>query len=182
MVPVLETERLLLRPITLEDAPQIQQLFPHWELVKFLNAKVPWPYPADGTLTHIRDASLPAMARGECWCWTIRLKERPEQIIGCLDLVKSETTNRGFWLGIPWQGKGYMREAADAATEFWFETLEMPLLRVPKAIDNTASRKISVSQGMRVVREEMRDYVSGKHPSETWEITRDEWRKRKPNR
>jgi hypothetical protein len=41
----IQTERLFLRPLQLADATQTQRLFPQWEIVKFLNARVPWPYP-----------------------------------------------------------------------------------------------------------------------------------------
>jgi hypothetical protein len=41
--PELQTRRLLLRPLTMADAPQIQTLFPRWEIVRYLNNKVPWP-------------------------------------------------------------------------------------------------------------------------------------------
>jgi len=50
-VPSLETRRLLLRPLQPADADQLQQLYPHWEIVKYLNDKVPWPSPADGART-----------------------------------------------------------------------------------------------------------------------------------
>ena len=50
-VPALTTERLLLRPLELADAPQIQAIFPQWEIVKYLTTQVPWPYPEDGALT-----------------------------------------------------------------------------------------------------------------------------------
>jgi ribosomal-protein-alanine N-acetyltransferase len=179
---MLQTLRLILRPLELADAPQVQLLFPHWEIVKYLNSKVPWPYPEDGAISFIRDVSLPAAVRGESWDWSIRLKSEPEQLIGCINLTKGEDVNRGFWLGLKWHGRGLMTEACDAVTDYWFETLGSPLLRVPKAVDNTASRKISVHQGMRVVREEMREYVSGCHPSEIWEITREEWQARKMRR
>ncbi len=43
--PTLETPRLLLRPLDLADAAQVQLLFPHWEIVRHLAAQVPWPYP-----------------------------------------------------------------------------------------------------------------------------------------
>ncbi len=45
--PVLKTARLLLTPLQLSDAPAIQELFPHWEVVLYLDIRVPWPYPAD---------------------------------------------------------------------------------------------------------------------------------------
>ncbi|MGA7350150.1 MAG: GNAT family N-acetyltransferase [Acidobacteriaceae bacterium] len=82
MDPTLETARLLLRPLQLSDAEQVQILFPHWEVVQYLNAVVPWPYPPDGALTYYRDRALPAVERGDEWHWTLRLKENPGQIIG----------------------------------------------------------------------------------------------------
>jgi RimJ/RimL family protein N-acetyltransferase len=179
MTPPLETPRLLLRPLDLADAKQIQILFPHWEIVRYLAAQVPWPYPADGALRFIRDIALPAVERGEAWHWTLRLKSTPNQIIGSIDLRKKENDNRGFWLGLPWQGQGLMIEACEAVTDFWFNTLNFPILRAPKAVGNTASRRISEKQGMRLVATEDRDYVSGRFPSEIWEITAEEWRARR---
>jgi ribosomal-protein-alanine N-acetyltransferase len=92
--------------------------------------------------------------------------------------MKTENHNRGFWLGLPWHGQGLMSEACDAVTDYWFDELKFPTLRVPKAIGNMASRRISVSQGMRAVATEEREYVSGRFPSEIWEITADEWHER----
>jgi RimJ/RimL family protein N-acetyltransferase len=178
MTPTLETQRLLLRPLELADADQVQLLFPHWEIVKHLNAFVPWPYPADGAREFLTNIALPAMARGEQWIWSIRLKETPDQLIGSISLVDGERENRGFWLGLPWQGRGLMTEASDAVTDFWFNVLNRPTLRVPKAIANNASRRISEKQGMRVVAQVERDYVSGRQPAEIWEITAEEWNAR----
>lgn len=58
MIPELETKRLILRPLELADADQIQILFPQWEIVRYLARRVPWPYPPDGALTFIRDSRL----------------------------------------------------------------------------------------------------------------------------
>jgi hypothetical protein len=49
--------------LQLSDAEAIQQLF-HWEVVRYLNALVPWPYPQDGALRYLRDICLPAIAAG----------------------------------------------------------------------------------------------------------------------
>ncbi len=179
-IPTLKTSRLILRPVRLSDASQIQKLFPHWEIVRYLRNVVPWPYPADGAIHYLRDMALPAIARGEAWHWTLRLKSKPQQLIGFISLLKGEKENRGFWLGLPWQGRGLMTEACDAVTAYWFNVLKFPVLRVPKAVANTASRRISEKQGMRVVATEERDYVSGRFPSEIWEITAEEWRNRRP--
>jgi RimJ/RimL family protein N-acetyltransferase len=178
-IPSLETRRLLLRPLELAHADQVQILFAHWEIVKHLNAKVPWPYPADGARTFYEQVALPEMAEGKHWTWALFLKKAPEQLIGCISLMRGEYENRGFWLGLPWQGQGLMTEASDAATDFWFDTLKFPVLRVPKAVANTASRRISEKQGMRVVATVERDYVSGRLPAEIWEITAEEWKRRR---
>jgi len=106
-VPPLETPRLLLRALEAEDLPQIQAVFPQWEIVKYLNAKVPWPYPANGAEFFFREMAMPARARGEEWLWTIRLASTPERIIGAISLAKNDHENRGFWLDPSAQGHGY---------------------------------------------------------------------------
>jgi RimJ/RimL family protein N-acetyltransferase len=179
MVPPLETERLLLRQLSVDDADQIQSLFPHWEIVRHLGHVVPWPYPPDGALSFFRDSAQPAMERGEAWHWTLRLKTRPVQVIGVITLRARTDTNRGFWLGLPWQGQGLMTEAAQAVTAFWFDVLGFPEMRVHKAIANTTSRRISEKSGMRIVATEERDYVEGRLPAEVWAITAEEWRRQR---
>ena len=181
-IPNGQTARLILRPLELADAAQIQELFPHWEIVRYLRNVIPWPYPADGAFQFIRDFALPAIARGDEWIWTLRLKSAPERVIGVINLRRGPHDNRGFWLGLEWQGKGLMSEACAWANDFWFELLGFPVLRVAKACDNTTSRRISEKQGMRLVGAEERDYVCGRSPSEIWEITAEEWRAWKARR
>lgn len=179
MPPALETARLLLAPLQLADAAQTQALFPQWEIVKYLANVVPWPYPPDGAHTHYRDVMLPSIERGEMWVWTLRLKNEPERIIGSISLMAKPDDNRGFWLGLPWQGQGLMTEATEVVTDYWFFTLGFAVLRVPKAAVNVASRRISEKNGMRIVGTEEREYVSGRYLTEIWEITAEEWRARR---
>jgi [ribosomal protein S5]-alanine N-acetyltransferase len=180
MTPSLETERLLLQPLQLADAEQTQGLFPQWEVVKYLNDRVPWPFPTDGALTYYRDVALPGSERGTEWHWTIRLRLSPEKIIGAIDLVSKDThATRGFWLGPPWQGRGLMTEAVVAVNDYCFDVLGFTVLRVPKAVENIASRRVSEKTSMRVIATEERDYVSGKLLTEIWEITAEEWRERR---
>jgi ribosomal-protein-alanine N-acetyltransferase len=179
VIPRLETERLLLYPLQLSDAEQVQQIFPHWEIVRYLANVVPWPYPPDGALTYYRDVALPAIARGEQWHWTLRLRTDPARIIGQVSLGTKENLNRGFWLGLLWQRQGLMSEAVDAVTDYWFNSLGFAVLRAPKAITNLASRRISEKSGMRIVAHEEIDCVEGRLPSELWEITAEEWRARR---
>lgn len=170
------TERLILRPEEVADAGQIQALFPQWEIVRFLMNRVPWPYPADGALTYLRDIAVPQMERGEAWHWTIRLAAEPARIIGSISLIKGEADNRGFWLGPGWRGRGLMSEACVWVNDYWFDVLGFSVLRVSKAIGNDGSRRISERQGMRLVGHGEKGYVSGRLASDIWEITAEEWR------
>jgi RimJ/RimL family protein N-acetyltransferase len=174
-VPQLQTERLLLIPLSLQDAPQVQRLFPHWDIVRFLNNRVPWPYPDDGALSYIRDAALPGIANGTEWHWTLRLKTAPEQIIGNISLMTEPGNNRGFWLHPDWQGHGYMTEACTAINRQWFEVMGQPLMQVPKAALNDASKRISMKEGMRLVGTHEGEFVGGTMMVEVWEMTREEW-------
>ncbi len=176
--PVLETKRLLLQPLALTDAEQIQALFPQWEIVRYLTTRVPWPYPPDGASHWCRDIVLPAVERGEEWCWTLRLKTGPTRIIGVIHLMTTENNNRGFWIAPPWQRQGLMTEACNAVTDHWFDELKFPRLRVPKMVGNVGSRRISEKQGMRIVATKEQSYVSGRFLTEIWEITADEWHAR----
>lgn len=179
VTPPLETARLLLRPLEMADAGQIQEIFPQWEIVRYLTGTIPWPYPADGALTFCRDHALPAVEAGQQWIWTLRLRSQPERLLGIISLETTPDNNRGFWIDPRWQRRGLMTEACDAVTDYWFNTLKFPVLRAPKAVANVGSRRISEKQGMRLVITEERDHVCGRVPAEVWEITSEEWNARR---
>jgi RimJ/RimL family protein N-acetyltransferase len=176
----LETERLWLEPLTLADAPAIQAVFPVWEVVRWLANVVPWPYPDDGAETFVSQVALPAMAAGTAWHWSIRRKAEPDRLIGVVSLTDRPEDNRGFWIDPAWQGRGFATEASAAATDYWFDVLGKPMLRVPKAVANPASRRISEKQGMRVARRLELPLVSGVEAAELWEIDAETWREIRP--
>ncbi len=175
LMPTLETPRLFLTPLTLADAPRTQEIFPHGEIVRFLAAHVPWPYPSNGAERYYREDVLPAMERGDEWHWAIRLKDSPTQHIGVIALFRQGDNNRGLWLGLPWHRRGLMTEAVIATNAFWFGTLRVSILRATKAVANVGSRRISVKTGMRAIATTEKDYVSGRLATEVWEITAAEW-------
>ncbi|MCU1726757.1 GNAT family N-acetyltransferase [Pseudomonas sp. 7P_10.2_Bac1] len=178
-LPTLHTRQLILQPLSLTDADAIQKRFPHWEVVRYLNDAVPWPYPDDGAMCYLRDVALPAIARGEEWHWTIRLRSQPEEVIGNISLMDQADNNRGFWLSPPWQGLGLMSEACSVVDAYWFETLGREVMRVPKAAPNVGSRRISERGGMRLISSKEGSFVSGKFACDLWEITREQWRSRR---
>ena len=67
---------------------QIQELFPHWEIVRYLLNRVPWPYPKDGALQFVRDVALPAVQRGGPVGLDAAAQERAGKVIGVLNLAE----------------------------------------------------------------------------------------------
>lgn len=177
LTPTLETERLTLRPLVREDAATIQALFNDWEVVKWLNAVVPWPYPPDGAEEFLT-RNLPEVARGDRFLWAITLKEDPEYaLIGVIDLFpKNPDDNRGFWLGSAFHGKGYMSEAAAAVTDFAFDVLYIPFLVLGNAEPNLASHRLKEKTGAEIIEiQEDVEFVGGRYRSIKWRLTREAW-------
>jgi len=180
--PVLETERLILRPLELRDAPAIQRCFPDWELLKYLHAGIPWPYPPDGAETNTRE-SLEKRARGERFYWVVTLKDGDDEAIGRIDLWPFDgqlRDMRGFYLGRAYWGRGLMTEAADAVTDYAFRVLEWPFLYLTNAVPNVASHRVKEKQGAELIGTEPAAYMSGEYPREVWLLTREAWIARRP--
>ena len=179
MIRVLETEHLLLKPLGVFDIDALQQVFPKWEIVRWLDATVPWPYPADGARYFVENVVLPQIESGTGWHWSIRRRAEPAILIGEITLQEVEHRNRGFWIVPEWQRHGFATEAAEAVTRFWFEDLGKSVLQVPKAAANLASRRISERQGMRVIKHFKGQLVGGEYDFELWELSRDDWLERR---
>jgi RimJ/RimL family protein N-acetyltransferase len=173
--PVLSTQRLILKPLDLEDASAIQEAFPRWEIVRYLNSQVAWPYPPDGAERYLTDCVLPAMAAGIEWHWSLRLHSAPARLIGVVSLMDTPDNNRGLWLIPEWQHRGLMTEACRCVNRFWFEVLRRETLRVPKAIGNRGSCRLSEREGMHIIETKMAEYVSGRMETQVWELTRNQW-------
>ena len=178
MTPPFETERLLLRPLELADAEQVQAIFPQWEIVKYLANAVPWPYPPDGALRHFRDVALPAIARGEAWQWTLRLKSDPDRIIGSITLMSKGENNRGFWLAERYWNQGLMTEAVTAVNDFAFRVLGVDVLHFCNAVTNEASRRVKQKTGAEFVGFIEIAHHNGQTRAEKWRVTRKSWLRR----
>ncbi len=175
--PILETERLILRPLRLEDAAAIQEGFDDWEVIRHLNGAVPWPYPADGALTHVR-LTLTKREKGEHLCWVLTMKDGDDRAIGRIDLWPDDGVRRdmrGFWLARAYWGRGLMTEAAEGVTAYAFEVLGWPHLLLGNAKDNVGSRRVKEKQGAILVDETPFDFASGPGIRQDWRLDRDAW-------
>lgn len=180
--PVLETARLILRPIEARDAPAIQRIFPQWALVRHLHATVPWPYPEDGAATNMAQC-LADRDKGEKAYWAITLKGC-DDLRGRIDLWAFDPErrdSRGFWLDPMLHGQGLMMEAAEAVTGYAFRTLGYPWLYLTNATANRASARIKEKQGAVLDYVEAHDFVSGPGERQVWLLTRESWLARRAN-
>jgi RimJ/RimL family protein N-acetyltransferase len=167
----------MLRPLCENDAPAIQRIFPQWEIVRYLAARVPWPYPADAAVSHVAEC-LAEMARQEKYHWAISLKRNSARLIGKIDLWPDDGQSRdqrGFWLDPQFQGQGLMTEAAERVTEFAFTELGWPHLWLSNAEANVASGRIKEKQGARLIEQTPFQFVCGEGTRMVWLLRREDW-------
>lgn len=179
--PVLETDRLILRPLSLSDAPALQKHFDNWNIIQNLSAAVPWPYPENGAEEFFREYCLPMTQAGKIFIWSIFLKERPGEAIGVIEfrLEKKQDGNRGFWLAEPFHGRGLMTEAAGAVNDFVFDTLGLESFVASNAKSNSRSRRVKEKTGAVFVGTGELLHHNGESEMELWLITRESWQKAK---
>ncbi len=176
MPPILETDRLILRPITPEDIPSYQKNFNDYEIIRYLATNVPWPYPENGVEEFYNNILLPKQGK-DYWHWGIFSKDSPNETIGGIDLWrKSKVDNRGFWIARKCWGKGYMTEAATRINDYAFNDLAFEVLYFGNAVANIGSRRIKEKTGATCIGTMPFKYVDPNvNESQNWELTKSAW-------
>ncbi|MEM6811820.1 MAG: GNAT family N-acetyltransferase [Pseudomonadota bacterium] len=179
-IPVLETDRLLLKPPELKYADALEKHFNNWTLVKDLNGNIPWPYPKGGVKEHFKTDAFPRMREGKGATWLIFLKNNPEEPIGRIDLFFEVSdireSNRGFWLAEPFWSQGIMTEAIRAVNDFAFDVARMRSLRLDNYQDNIGSHRIKEKTGAKLIRTEIQKWRGEDRVMEIWELTAEDWK------
>ncbi len=101
----MQTDRLILRPLDMADAPDIARLIGDWEVIRWLTAP-PWPYAVEDAEWFVGDES----AQGS---YAITMD-------GEFCGVAGIGIELGYWLGRSFQGQGIMTEAARAIVDAHF--------------------------------------------------------------
>ena len=158
---IIETERLLLRPVTLADAADMFAYASDEENVR-------WTFSSNQSLEETKNIIAAIYLASPLGRWGIALKESG-QLIGTLDLHhlvenvgRAEfgyTLNKDFW------NKGYMTEAAQAFIKVFFEELGMNCLIARHDKSNPASGRVMQKIGMTFSHEEPYAKVDKKDPS-----------------
>lgn len=169
----LETPRLILKGVVLNDALAYQKYFADYEVIRHLGAGVPWPYPENGAAEFIEKFILPIQGQDR-WIWGIFLKSKPHELMGVVDLWRKEIPeNRGFWLGKKFWGQGIMTEAVVPVNDYAFDELGFERLIFSNALGNLASRKIKGKTGAQLIKTEPAKFVDPKYTErEIWGLTK----------
>ena len=182
--PTIQTQRLILRPLALSDAPAIQRHFNNWNIVQNLPTVVPWPYPDDAAEPFIRQQLEKIAAGEEDYQWVLALKSGDGEAIGNIRFTPSPDQpngNRGFWLAEPYWNGGLMTEAIAAVNDFAFRTLGVESFYVSNAVSNVASRRVKQKTGAEFVGYIELPHHNGQTKSERWRVTRESWLGRSSN-
>jgi len=170
------TERLCLRGPVLSDVESYARNFVDYDIIRFLSAVVPWPYPEGGVQQYFEEVLLPQQGLDR-WAWAITLKSDRREVIGMVDLWRQgKPENRGFWLAKQHWGKGLMGEAVGPLTDYAFDRLGFDQLIFSNALGNKQSRRIKEKMGATYLRTEPADFVDPVFSEqEIWQLTKASW-------
>lgn len=139
--PVIETERLILRPLVVDDSESLMGIFSDPEVMRYWNT-APWATMQD-SLDFINE-SKESMKRQESLVLGICLKPKDELVGKCLLFSYDKESKRaeiGFGLGRFFWGKGYIGEAGEALIQYGFDSLRLRRIEAEIDPDNQSSAK-----------------------------------------
>jgi len=133
------TERLLLRPGWIEDAPALARAIGDETIVRNL-ARAPWPYGLADAETFLASPR----ARDEISLLAFRRTHGAPQLIGATGVNRHEdgTYELGYWIARPYWGLGYATEAAGAVVDLARDSLRLKSIGASHFIDNPASGRV----------------------------------------
>ncbi|HZS75690.1 MAG TPA: GNAT family protein [Ktedonobacteraceae bacterium] len=147
--PLIETERLILRQLTLEDAedffvchsdPEAFRYSRHSEETSLQSA------------THTLNRLLKWYQDRFMLCWAIVLKEN-QRFIGRIQMQEwsdiHHSAEVGYRLGTQYWGKGYATEALGAVIAYLFEQTTINRIYASTWAENIASARVLEKAGMR---------------------------------
>jgi RimJ/RimL family protein N-acetyltransferase len=145
----LRTARLRLRSLEREDVPDLVRLAGARE-VAATTLNIPHPYSQDDALAFLENAGADFRA-GRSLVFAISISPG-RALCGGIGLTIARAHKHaelGYWIGVPYWGKGYVTEAARAVVAFGFETLRLRRIFAHHFAGNTASQRVLEKIGMK---------------------------------
>jgi [ribosomal protein S5]-alanine N-acetyltransferase len=145
----LETARLLLRSLAPEDVTSITRLAGAKEIAA-TTLRIPHPYRDEDARAFLAIAEED-YAAGRSISFAVVLRSSGE-FCGAIGLQKAEAHNHaelGYWIGVPYWGRGYATEAARAVMAFGFQDLLLNRIFAQAFAGNVSSQRVLEKLGMR---------------------------------
>lgn len=136
-IPVLETERLVLRAPRFEDAKSISMLA-NDRLIAENTARIPHPYRRADAETFIAQANRDDSQTN----FLITLADGTVMGACGLSTLDRAAPEIGYWLGLKFWGSGYATEAARALIDWAFGDGNHEALQAGARVTNPASRRV----------------------------------------
>ncbi|WP_448659980.1 GNAT family N-acetyltransferase [Sphingomonas sp. CJ99] len=133
------TQRLLLRPGWIEDAPELARAIGHWDVVRQLS-RAPWPYGTADAERFLSDMRSTPKAASFLIC---ARDGDHAPIIGGIGYgpLDHRPTEFGYWLTPAAWHRGYATEAGRAVIDL-ARAMGVPRLTASHFIDNPASGRV----------------------------------------
>jgi len=144
-LPTLETTRLKLRPYAESDTAELIPLIGARE-VAATTGRIPHPYTEKDASRFVADAQGDDEVR---LAITLRSDGRMIGGIGLRLFEPHQHAELGYWLGVPYWGKGFATEAAREMLRYGFEALRLHRIFAMHFMHNPASGRILAKLGMR---------------------------------
>ena len=148
-IPSLRTGRLILRPFSPKDAPDVQRLAGD-VAVADTTLNIPHPY-EDGMAEEWISTHQAVFDEGDGVTFAITMRETGE-LVGAISLRMANRFHRaemGYWIGKPYWGKGYCTEAVKAVIAYGFDEMELNRILAYHLTRNPASGRVMEKAGMR---------------------------------
>jgi [ribosomal protein S5]-alanine N-acetyltransferase len=176
-VPTLETPRLILRQLTLDDAPDYFEFSSDPEVTRFIMR--PTHDSIEMTRQRLEEVLAPEFLAVHKQ-WGMVLKDGGKLIGTCGLFVESKNDKRagmGYTLNRAYWSRGYTTEAVRAMIDYGFEQEEYNRLEAMCFLDNFGSARVMEKAGMSyegILRQYM--FIKGEYKDlKVYSIIRDEW-------
>jgi RimJ/RimL family protein N-acetyltransferase len=143
--PVIETERLVLRPHRLEDADAIATSLGDFAVARMLT-RVPVPYDRQDGLDWL---NMVTSGLKPDWSFAITLDGTHVGVVS-IELLHG-LWHLGYWLNRFYWGRGLMTEATDAALDRFFRRMPAVEIATGAFTDNPASLRLLERRGCRII-------------------------------
>lgn len=149
--PILKSDRLILRPFSLDDAQTVQKLAGDKRIAD-TTLMIPHPYPG-GAAEEWISTHQKLFEENKEIIFAITLKDSNE-IIGAIGMMMRPEYNKaefGYWIGVPYWNMGYASEALQRILKYGFEELKLNKMYAHHFATNPASGKVMIKNNLKEV-------------------------------